>query len=262
MKKIKLIGLLILLTALVSCSQIKDSGVKTAPANEGKTGAVEAKKEASVPVNLKNAVEDARIFKETSIVLTLPGDNEILLGKDAQPLKKEDLTAKMTQLSRDFPPDERIVYIKAVPTLGYKRLAEILDAIRRADLEKIGFVVGKTGNPTGKDIFEIKIPAVADDKIPLKPNPLFLLVSISKDSKLRLNMDDQTPDDMKEKLREIFRYREQNGNFREGTNEVEKTIFVKPSPSVSYGEIAKLIDALRETGAEPIGLQIDDLSDQ
>ena len=59
---------------------------------------------------------------------------------------------------------------------------------------------------------------------------------------------------------EIFKQREINDVRREGTNEIEKTIFIKSPTSVRYGDVVKVIDAAKRAGAEPIGLQIDDLS--
>ena len=61
------------------------------------------------------------------------------------------------------------------------------------------------------------------------------------------------------KLEEIFKARETNGVFREGTNEVEKTIFIKSPTSVRYGDVVKVIDAIKGAGASPVGLQVDDL---
>jgi biopolymer transport protein ExbD len=60
-------------------------------------------------------------------------------------------------------------------------------------------------------------------------------------------------------LTEIFQGRDANGVFREGTNEVEKTVFIKSPRSVRYGDVVKVIDAVKMAGAQPIGLQIDDL---
>ena len=59
----------------------------------------------------------------------------------------------------------------------------------------------------------------------------------------------------------IFKERENNGVFREGTNEVEKTIFIKSPKSVRYGDVVRVIDAAKAAGAAPVGLQIDDLTD-
>ena len=60
------------------------------------------------------------------------------------------------------------------------------------------------------------------------------------------------------RLTEIFKERETNGVYREGTNEIEKTIFIKSPTSVRYGDVVKVIDAAKMAGAQPIGLQIDD----
>ena len=40
---------------------------------------------------------------------------------------------------------------------------------------------------------------------------------------------------------------------------IEKTVFIKAPRSLTYGEIARVIDGLKGSGAEPIGLQLDSL---
>ena len=70
-----------------------------------------------------------------------------------------------------------------------------------------------------------------------KPNPLTLVVSINKDTKvITLNNepfgDVSDPEKLADKLRETFTTRTQNGVLRDGTNEVEKTIFIKSPKSV------------------------------
>jgi biopolymer transport protein ExbD len=42
---------------------------------------------------------------------------------------------------------------------------------------------------------------------------------------------------------------------------VEKTVFIKSPRSVKYGEVVRIIDAVKQAGAQPIGLQIDDLTE-
>jgi biopolymer transport protein ExbD len=69
------------------------------------------------------------------------------------------------------------------------------------------------------------------------------------------------PSALTSRLSEIFKQRENNGVFREGTNQVEKTIFIKSPKSVRYGDVVKVIDAAKTAGAEPIGLQVDDLTE-
>lgn len=117
--------------------------------------------------------------------------------------------------------------------------------------------------------FEAKVPAEPkpdDVQANVKPNPLTLVVAINKsDGSLTLNNEslgnvtDTAP--LSDRLTTIFKEREANGSFREGTNEVEKTLFLKSPRSVRYGDVVKVIDAVKVAGASPIGLQIDDLSD-
>ena len=116
--------------------------------------------------------------------------------------------------------------------------------------------------------FEAKVPAEPKDEpqTNVKPNPLTLVISVNKDTKgIMLNNepfgDVSDTEKLTNKLREIFKESENNGAFREGTNEVEKTLFIKSPKSVRYGDVVKVIDAVKTAGAEPIGLQIDDLTD-
>lgn len=115
--------------------------------------------------------------------------------------------------------------------------------------------------------FEAKVPAEPkpeDNETPPRPNPLTLVVSV--DNNLRITLNNESMGDVSDtstlsnKLTQVFKDRESNGTFREGTNEVEKTIFMKAPRSVKYGEVVKVIDAAKAAGAQPIGLQIDDLT--
>jgi biopolymer transport protein ExbD len=54
------------------------------------------------------------------------------------------------------------------------------------------------------------------------------------------------------RLRELFAKR--LANFNE-----ERTVFIKAPRTLSYGDVAKLIDAVKAGGADPVSLQIDDL---
>ena len=121
--------------------------------------------------------------------------------------------------------------------------------------------------PSKPSRFEAKVPAEPKDEeknVILKPNPNTLIVFINRDGgKLRLNQDDigdvSDTAPLTARLEEVFKDRESRGVLREGTNEVEKTIFIKAPRSVKYGDVVKVIDAAKTAGAEPIGLQIDDL---
>ncbi len=123
-------------------------------------------------------------------------------------------------------------------------------------------------SPLKPSRFEAKVPAEPkpDDTTVAKPNPLTLVVAVNK-SDLKLTLNNQDVGDVTNsealtgQLKDTFQSREANGVFREGTNEVEKTVFIKSPRSVKYGDVVKVIDAVKFAGAQPIGLQIDDLSE-
>jgi biopolymer transport protein ExbD len=117
--------------------------------------------------------------------------------------------------------------------------------------------------------FEAKVPAEPkpdDVQVDPKPNPLTLVVTVNKsDMKLLLNKENagdvSDASSLTSQLEAIFKERDANGVFREGTNEVEKTVFIKSPRSIKYGDVVKVIDAVKLAKAEPIGLQIDDLTE-
>ena len=112
--------------------------------------------------------------------------------------------------------------------------------------------------------FKAKIPAepLKEDKATF--NPKSLVVTVNPDSTLKINQSSDVgtvtdPQKTIEKLAQTFKERATNGVFRDGTNEVETTVFIKAPRKISYGEVAKVVDAVKLSGASPIGLQIDDL---
>ncbi len=117
--------------------------------------------------------------------------------------------------------------------------------------------------------FEAKVPAEPkqdrQDAV-AKPNPLTLVVSIDRNTReVKLNNDIAgSVDDasqLTQRLEQIFAERTANRVFRPETSEVEKTVFIKSPKTVKYGDVAKVIDAVKIAKAEPVGLQIDDLTD-
>lgn len=122
--------------------------------------------------------------------------------------------------------------------------------------------------PTKPHRFEAKVPAEPkqDDQTIARPNPLTLVVTVNNsDKKITLNNTETLGDvsdatALTNRLNEIFKQREAEGAFREGTNEIEKTVFIKSPRSMKYGEVVRVIDAVKQARAQPIGLQIDDLT--
>jgi biopolymer transport protein ExbD len=115
--------------------------------------------------------------------------------------------------------------------------------------------------------FEAKVPAEPKNQQnqEVKPNPLTLVVSIKRTSReIVLNSDPfgtiDEPERLTDRLKAIFAERETNNVRREDSNEIEKTVFIKAPTLVRYGDVVKVIDAVKLAGAEPVGLQIDDLT--
>lgn len=120
--------------------------------------------------------------------------------------------------------------------------------------------------------FSAKLPSPPDDR-PVDPNILTLVVTVNDDRSLNLNaisdmgsVDDMTK--LNQRLVSLFDERTKNRVFRAGMatrNDVpeklriERTVFIKAPRSISYGEVARVIDGLKGAGADPIGLQLDGL---
>ena len=145
----------------------------------------------------------------------------------------------------------------AVPRINVTPLIDVLLVL---------LIIFMVITPVKPSKFEAKVPAEPKDQpqVEVKPNPLTLVVSINRETRaIQLNNDNAgTVDDptaLTARLSDIFKQRETNGVFREGTNEVEKTIFIKSPKLAKYGDVVKVIDASKLAGASPIGLQIDDL---
>ncbi len=147
---------------------------------------------------------------------------------------------------------------EAVPHINVTPLIDVLLVL---------LIIFMVITPVKPSKFEAKVPAEPKDQqnIEVKPNPLTLVVAINRDRTLALNNESagsvDEPEALTNRLLAEFKVREQNDIRREGTNEIEKTLFIKSPTSVKYGDVAKVIDAVKAAGAQPIGLQIDDLTD-
>lgn len=147
---------------------------------------------------------------------------------------------------------------EAVPNINVTPLIDVLLVL---------LIIFMVITPVKPSKFEAKVPAEPKNQqdLEVKPNPLTLVISIDSATK-GIGLNNQAAGDVSDasaltaQLQEIFKTRESNGVFREGTNEIEKTVFIKSPTSVRYGDVVKVIDAAKLAGATPIGLQIDDLS--
>ena len=123
--------------------------------------------------------------------------------------------------------------------------------------------------------FKADIPTQRDpneDLSQLKPNPLTLVVTISPDLQLKLNQDNMgsvnDTASLAQRLKAVFDQRRDQRAYKVGMetrtdlkedDRIEKTVFVKAPRSTKYGDVVKVIDAIKGAGANPVGLQVDDL---
>ena len=122
--------------------------------------------------------------------------------------------------------------------------------------------------------FKTKIPQEPKQIDKVASNTHALVVSLGSDSTLFLNRETdlgtvQEPSKLIGRLSEVFRERTEKGVFREGTEfrtdlpeaeKIEKTVFIRAPRSADYGSVVKIVDAVKQAGANPISLQIDDLN--
>lgn len=104
---------------------------------------------------------------------------------------------------------------------------------------------------------EPKINDIAD------PNPESLVLVVKADQTLELNQLEgmgtvSAPEPAIAKLKQIFKQRTDNLAFDEN-GKITRSVFIKAPKTATYGSVAKVVDAVKSSGAEPIGLQIDRL---
>ena len=107
-------------------------------------------------------------------------------------------------------------------------------------------------------------PSKFDARVPSEPindgakvPPQMLIVTVNADTSLGLNTEklDATvasPAALIARLKDVFTAREQN-------LENERTVFIKAPKDLDYGSVARVLDAVKMSGAAPISLQIDRL---
>ena len=142
------------------------------------------------------------------------------------------------------------------------------------DVLLVMLIIFMVAAPLKPHSFSAKLPAEPDGRI-LPPDIRTLVVTISVDGTLKLNglTDDmgtiQDTSKLSTFLVSLFKQREANHVYRDDmvsrldvpeAKRIEKTVFIKAPRSVSYGDVAKVIDGLKGAGAEPVGLQLDGLN--
>lgn len=153
-------------------------------------------------------------------------------------------------------PGETIV--QAYPGIDFADLLRVLLAVRDSGAKPLDLLIeGRHSS------FTVSIPVLVDadeDLSHLAPNPLTLVVAISANGGISLNGDAQDSEKaVVRRVNRLIRDRMKMKAYRSGSNEVEATLFLKADPSVPFSKVIELLRALKRAGANPLGLQIDDL---
>ncbi|HSV33780.1 MAG TPA: biopolymer transporter ExbD [Pyrinomonadaceae bacterium] len=179
----------------------------------------------------------------------------------------------------------------AMTAQGSSRAVPYINVTPLIDVLLVMLIIFMVITPLKPSRFMADIPAQRDpnENIQnLKPNPLTLVVSVSSatDLKLKLNNHDNPlpeepcngvvpdygsvndPSHLAQCLHETFARRFSPPAFKSGyetrtdlpmEQRIEKTVFVKAPRTMKYGDVVKVIDAIKGAGANPVGLQVDDL---
>lgn len=155
---------------------------------------------------------------------------------------------------------------RAVPYINVTPLIDVL---------LVMLIIFMVVTPLKPSRFKADIPTQRDpneDVSKLKPNPLTLVVTIGTDLQIKLNQDlmgsVNQPENLAATLQRTFQQRKEQHAYKVGmetaTNipedqRIEKTVFVKAPRALKYGDVVKVIDAIKGAGASPVGLQVDDL---
>lgn len=95
----------------------------------------------NLPREMLAPTEDPDIAKDTSVIVTIPDNNNFYVGKDPYPL--DALGEKISRLMADKAPDKRIVYVKSGVEVDYGVVVNAINEIRKQDIDRVGLVADK-----------------------------------------------------------------------------------------------------------------------
>lgn len=158
-------------------------------------------------------------------------------------------------------------------TLRHTIPAPTINVTPLIDVLLVLLIIFMVAAPLKPHRFMAKVPEEPLNRTGVQANDKTLVVTIEPDRTLKLNgltdmgtIDDPTP--LVARLVTTFAERTKNRAYRSDmlmradlpdSRRVERTVFIKAPRSIKYGEVARVMDGLKGSGADPIGLQLDDL---
>ena len=124
--------------------------------------------------------------------------------------------------------------------------------------------------------FKALVPQPPPENSEILKSPLTLVVEVDAGSRLRLIRGAETvaegtvgeSGEVAARLASEWRERKLGGRWKAELaartdlapdERIERTVFVRAPRSIRYGEVARVIDAVKGAGAQPVGLQTDEL---
>ncbi|MFN6200980.1 MAG: ExbD/TolR family protein [Acidobacteriota bacterium] len=134
-----------------------------------------------------------------------------------------------------------------------KEVAPEINVTPMIDILLVLLIIFMVISPQKPHQFEAKVPEKPPEKMPenMAPDPLSLLVTVPQFGDLyKLNT---------EELKGAQALEERLLSALDGRPADRKAVFIKAPRSKPYGEVVRVIDAVKAAGGSPIGLQIEGL---
>lgn len=133
------------------------------------------------------------------------------------------------------------------------------------------FMVVAPLKPSG---FNTRVPNEQSRDARVVTHPDTLVASLENDGSIRLNQESGLgtsidASKLTERLKLVFEQRIANGDISDSiadapdrpmSDRIERTVFIRAPRAAGYGQVARIVDAVKVAGAFPISLQIDDLN--
>lgn len=148
----------------------------------------------------------------------------------------------------------------------------VINVTPMIDILLVLLIIFMAISPLKPSSFKTKVPAEPKNS-GAQTNPDTLIVTINSDSTLMLNRENDLgtvvqPERLIARLSEVFQKRLENRDYAEEMetkndltefDKIQKTVFIKAPRDLPYIQVAKVVDSVKQAGASPIALQIDDL---